>query len=295
MAADEVLDDPSGSAAAPVAVSAPSGPTGPTASGELRVLWEARGLFWALTLNDLKVRYLGSSIGLFWAIVNPVIEIATYTFVFHVLLDVRFHTGQTTGQYVLFLLCGMVAWHGFADGLVRATTVITSHAHLIRKVNFPAVVLPAQVVAAAGVNQLFRTAVLLVACILIGDGLTWHALLLAPFLVAQALFALGVGMFLSVLHVYFRDVGHWVNAALMIGLFVTPVVYPASAYPREFSMLLYPNPMAQYIGIYQNLLLGHRLPTALTSVLYALLAAGVALVVGASVFAHNRRRFADLV
>lgn len=270
-------------------------PDAPTARAELELLWRSRRLFWALTVNDLRVRYLGSTIGLFWAVVNPVLELATYTFVFHVLLDVRFHSGQTTGQYVLFLLCGMIAWHGFADGLTRATTAITTHGHLIRKVNFPAVVLPAQAVASALVNQLFRTAVLLVACILIGDGLTWHVLLVPPFLLAQTCFTFGLGTLFAVLHVYFRDVGHWVHAALMIGMFVTPVVYPASAYPREFFLLLYPNPIAQYIGIYQSLLLGHHLPPAFTSVLYSFLAAGLALAAGASVFAHNRRRFADLV
>ncbi len=267
----------------------------PSGLGELALLWRSRKLFRALTANDLNVRYLGSSIGFFWTVVNPVIELATYTFIFYVLLDVRFHIGQTTGEYVLRLFCGMVAWNAFADGLVRATSAITTHAHLIRKVNFPAIVLPAQMVASAVVNQLFRTAVLLLACVLIGDGLSWHVLLLPLFMLAQSAFCLGLGMFLAVLQVQFRDVAHWVNATLMIGMFMTPVVYPASVYPDRFKLLLYSNPMAQYIGIYQNLLMEHRLPTAATSVLYAFLAAGMALVIGASVFSHNRRRFADLV
>lgn len=266
-----------------------------SALGEIALLWRSRRLFWALTANDLKVRYLGSSIGFFWAVVNPIIELATYTFVFYVLLDVRFNVGQTTGQYVLRIFCGMVAWNSFADGLVRATSALTTHAHLLRKVNFPAIVLPAQMVASAVINQVFRTAVLLLACILMGDGLTWHVLLLPLFMVAQACFCLGAGLFLSVVHVHFRDVGHWVNAALLIGMFLTPVVYPAAVYPRKFVMMLYSNPMAQYIGISQNLVMEHRLPTASTSVLYAFLAAGLALAVGASVFAHNRRRFADMV
>jgi lipopolysaccharide transport system permease protein len=88
--------------------------------------------------------------------------------------------------------------------------------------------------------------------------------------------------------------GHWVNAGLMIGMFVTPVFYPASAYPRQFVLLLYPNPMAQLVGIYQSLLLNQQVPAA-SSMLYAAVTAGIALVVGASVFAHNRRAFADLV
>lgn len=267
----------------------------PTALGELSALYKARRLFYALVSTDLKTRYVGSSIGFFWTVVNPVVELATYTFVFHKLLQVKFHAGQTTGQYVLYLFCGMVAWGGFADGVVRATSSIRDGGGLLRKVNFPAVVLPAQVVATSVINQLFRTAVLALFCILIGDGVTWHILLLPPFFLAQALFTLGVGLFLAVASVYFRDAGHWVNAALMIGMFMTPVVYPASVWPREFSLLLYPNPMAQYIGIYQSLLLGHHVPLALTSMIYAFLAAGISLLVGASVFAHHRRRFVDLV
>lgn len=270
-------------------------PSPPTAWGELEALWQSRRLLWTLTATELRTRYIGSSIGFFWTVVNPVLELATYTFVFHVLLQVRFHAGQSTSQYVLFLFCGMTAWSSFADGLVRATTSITQHASLVRKVNFPSIVLPAQMVLVAVINQGFRTAALLLFCILIGEGLSWHAILIVPFLVAQALFTFGLGLLLSVLCVYFRDMNHWVNAGLLIGMFMTPVVYPASAWPREYVLLLYPNPMAQYIGIYQSLVLGHHLPPALTTVIYALIASGIAVAVGASVFAHNRRRFADMV
>ncbi len=278
--------------ASPVATDRPAAPG---AVDELRALWRARGLLFTLTATDLRTRYIGSSIGFFWTVVNPVIELATYTFVFHVLLQVKFHAGQTTSQYVLFLFCGMTAWSSFADGVVRATGSITQNATLVRKANFPTVVLPAQVVLTAFVNQLFRTAVLLLFCILMGDGLSWHVLLLPPFLLAQLSFTFGLGLLVGVLAVYFRDMSHWVNAGLLIGMFMTPVVYPASAWPRDFVLLLYPNPMAQYIGIYQSLILGHRLPPAVTTVIYALIASGIVVLVGASVFAHNRRRFADLV
>ena len=67
----------------------------------------------------------------------------------------------------------------------------------------------------------------------------------------------GIGLLLATMNVYFRDMSHWVEAGLRIGMFVTPVFYPASAYPREFVLLLYPNPMAQFVGIFQALLLAH--------------------------------------
>jgi ABC-type polysaccharide/polyol phosphate export permease len=85
-----------------------------------------------------------------------------------------------------------------------------------------------------------------------------------------------------------------VQAALMLGVFVTPVFYPASEYPRAFVLLLYPNPMAQLVGIWQGLLLNQHVPHH-NSILWALVSAVLALLVGASVFAHHRKKFADLV
>lgn len=274
--------------------SAASRAASPSAAAELLTLWRARGLLWAFVRKDLQQRYVGSSIGFFWTVVNPILELLTYTFVFHVLLDVRFHPSGNTAQYVLFMFCGMIAWAAFADGITRATRSVTESAHLLRKLHFPAIVLPAHVVLSAVVNQSLRLSILLVGMLLLGDGVSWHALLVPLFVVVQALFTLGVGLLLATLNVYYRDMGHWVAAALMIGMFVTPVFYPASAYPRQFLLLLYPNPLAQFVGIYQGLLLNQHVPF-FNSMLYACVAAGGALVVGASVFAHNRRAFPDLV
>lgn len=266
----------------------------PSALAELGELWRARSLLAAFTRNELRVRYVGSSVGVFWAVLTPMLELLTYTFVFHTLLSVSFHPAGSTGHYVLFLFCGMLAWAGFADGITRCTTCVAEHAHLVRKLNFPAIVLPAHLVLSTLVNQAFRLAILLTGMLLIGDGWSWHILLALPFFAIQAAFTLGVGLFLATLNVYFRDMGHWVNAVLMIGMFVTPVFYPASAYPKQFVLLLYPNPMAQLIGIYQSLLLNQQVP-AVPSMMYAAVTAAIALVVGASVFAHNRRSFSDLV
>lgn len=279
--------------ASPASAGAPGAPD-PSAFVELLGLWRARDLLWAFVRNDLRQRYVGSSIGFFWTVVNPLLELITYTFVFHVLLDVRFQPAGTTTHYVLFLFCGLMAWSAFADGITRATTAITDSAHLLRKMNFPAIVLPAHVVAAGVVSQLFRFGILLLAILLVGDGLSWHVWLVPVFMAVQAMFTLGLGLFLSTMNVYFRDMGHWVSAGLLIGMFVTPVFYPASAYPRQFLLLLYPNPVAQTVGIYQSLLLDQRLPFV-NLMLYAVVASAGALVVGASVFAHNRRRFPDLV
>jgi ABC-type polysaccharide/polyol phosphate export permease len=273
---------------------APALPAAPTALGELRALWDARALLGALAWSDLRARYVGSTAGFFWTVLVPLFELLVYTFVFHTLIGVRFHPSGGTSHYVLFLFCGMVAWNAFADGITRATTAIRSNAHLVRKVQFPAIVLPAHLVLSAVVNQAIRLGILLVAVLVFGNGWSWHVLLLPVVLVVQTAFTLGVGLLLATLSVYFRDMTHGVQAALMLGVFVTPVFYPASEYPRAFVLLLYPNPMAQLVGIWQGLLLNQHVPH-LNSILWALVSAVLALLVGASVFAHHRKKFADLV
>ncbi len=266
----------------------------PTALGELRELWDARALLGAFAWNDLRARYVGSAAGFFWTVLVPLFELLVYTFVFHGLIGVSFHASGGTSHYVLFLFCGMVAWNAFADGITRATTSIRAHAHLVRKLNFPVVVLPAHLVLSAVVNQCIRLAILLPAMLVFGAGWSWHLLLIPVVLLVQTMFTLGVGLLLATLSVYFRDMTHGVQAALMLGVFVTPVFYPASEYPRAALLLLYPNPMAQIIGIWQGLLLNQHVPH-LNSILWAVVSASAALVVGASVFAHHRKRLSDLV
>ena len=165
-----------------------------TARQGLRALWASRQLMWRFVVNDLRTRYVGSAIGFFWTVVNPLFELVTYTFVFHVLIGVSFHPAGGWTHYALFLFCGMVTWFSVEEGLSRSTTAITSHGHLIKKVNFPTLVLPGFVVSSALVNQLIRLAVLGVGAYVVGHGLSWHVVFLPLVLVVQTAFVLGLGM-----------------------------------------------------------------------------------------------------
>ena len=260
----------------------------------LTELWRHRELLSAFVLNDLRYRYVGSSIGFFWTVVNPILELITYTFVFNVLIGVKFHPAGGTTQYALFLFCGMVTWFAVSDGLTRAATAVRDNGHLIKKINFPVVILPTHVVASAVVNQAIRTLILALGVILFGGGLSVHFLLVPVFMLVQTVLVLGLGMFLATTAVYFRDTPHWVNAGLLIWMFVTPIFYPPSVYPARFKFLLQLNPLAHIVGVFQELILNHRMPHP-NSMLVAVVCALLAFVIGYSVFTHHRRRFADLV
>jgi len=260
----------------------------------LRALWVHRSLLWAFVLRDLRHRYTGSSLGFFWTVVTPLLELVTYTFVFHVLMGVRFMANTGGTHYALFLFCGMVTWYAVSDGLARAATSITESGHLIKKVNFPAVVLPGHVVASAVLNQCIRLGLLALACVALGRGLSWHFLLVPLAVAVEAAFVLGVGLLLSVTAVYFKDTVHWVKAILLLWMFVTPIFYPASAYPEKYKLLLLLNPLAHMVGVFHELILNQRLPHPHSVIVICVMSA-LSLTIGYSVFRHHRDRFADLV
>jgi len=265
------------------------------ASAGLGELWTHRRLLQSFVLRDLRHRYLGSSIGFFWTVVTPLLELVTYTFVFHFVIGVQFgdiHEGWA--HYALFLFCGMVTWMAFSDGLSRSASVIVEHSHLVKKVNFPVIVLPGHIIASGVLNQFIRLGVLLSAVVVVGDGLSWTVLLVPLVVALQAALVLGCGLLLACANVYFRDTLHWINAILMMWMFVTPIFYPADALGEKFNLLLQLNPMSHLVGVYRELILNQTIPHPHNVIIIAVVAA-LTLLIGYSVFHHHRHRFADLV
>lgn len=264
------------------------------ASTGLFLLWKHRDLLWDFVQYDLRERYTGGSLGFFWTVITPLLELITYTFVFHGLLGIQFHEETGWTHYALFLFSGMVTWLAFADGLSQATVSFTNNGHLLKKIHFPIIMLPAHVVFSGTINQIIRMSVLLLAIVFCTQHLSWYVLLLPLVMVCQMMFTLGVGLLLSVANVYFRDSNHWVNAVLLLWMFVTPVVYPASAYPRQYILLLQLNPLAHLVGVYRELLLNGTLPHP-HSVLIVMVTSLISLLIGYSVFHHHQRELADVV
>jgi len=264
------------------------------ATAGLGVLWTHRSLLWDFVQFDLRQRYTGGSLGFFWTVVTPLLELVTYTFVFHGLLGVRFQEQSGWTHYALYLFCGMVTWLSFSDGLSQAAVSLTNNGHLIQKIRFPTLLLPTHLVLSATVNQVIRCLVLIVAIALFTQTLSWTIFLVPVVMVVQCVFTLGVGLLLSVGTVYFRDMNHWVNAVLLLLMFLTPVVYPAAVYPRQYSLLLQLNPLAHLVGVYRELLLNGTLPHP-HSVIIVLVSSAMSLLIGYSVFHHHQRQIADVV
>ena len=232
--------------------------------------------------------------GFFWAVVQPLLELVTYTFVFTVILLVRFEDHFDTWTNALYLFCGMIAWLALSETLSRAVNVVRENAHLIKKLRFPPSVLCSYLTLSEGFSAIVRFGLLFAAALLVGQGLSLHCLLIVPVLVLQLLFTLGLAMLVATTQVYFKDTQHLLGPALMIWMFITPIFYPASLFPKQFSPLLMLNPLSHLVGIYRELILNHVFPQWGSLVIFTTMAV-TTFALGAVTFHRHSRRFPDLV
>lgn len=251
-----------------------------------------RDLLVNLTLRDLRSQYNRSVLGWAWSVLNPLITIVVYSLVFSIFLKVAPPVGDPSGlnSYGFFLVSGLLPWTFLAVGMTRASESITGNQSLVTKVFFPRWSLPGSIVLSGFITLLIEMAVLLVLFLAASPNnvVVWIPLLLV-ILGLQLLFVLGIGVLVSILNVYFRDVSHLIGVGLQPWFFLTPIIYPLSTPQLNgevggigYRTLLKLNPMTHFVEAYRNVLYDLRWPSVTTwaamavSVIAAVALAGIA-------------------
>ena len=211
-----------------------------------------RGLIQSLVARELKARYRGSVLGFFWSFINPLLLLLVYSFVFKYILPARF---KDIEHYELFLFCGILPWTWFSSSLLESAGVLISGGNLIKKVLFPAEVLPIVTVLANLVHFLLGLAIL--AAFLVYYQRPLHVVELAWFPVAvlvQLILTLGFALLLSALTVHFRDVRDILGHVMTFWFFITPIIYPYFQMEPWQRRILKLNPMTHLTITYQEIL-----------------------------------------
>src|SRR5205085_3879285 len=221
-----------------------------------------RGLIQSLVARELKARYRGSVLGFLWSFINPLLLLSIYSFVFTTIMQ---NNDSRTRPFAVFAFCGLLPWTWFAASLTEATSSLITGGNLIKKVLFPAEVLPIVSVLANMVH--FLLGLLILAAFMIGfrhypnpAALPWFPVVI----VVQLIFTLGLALGLSALTVHFRDVRDLLANVLTLWFFATPIIYSyldksVQAYQRFFK----PNPFFHIVVSYKESLffqgrMGHQ-------------------------------------
>ena len=216
----------------------------------VRSLVRYRALVQSLVSRELKARYRGSVLGFLWSFVNPLLLLLTYTLVFGYILPNRQPDIQ---PFFLFLFCGILPWTWFQASLGESSGVIIAGGNLIKKVLFPAEILPIVTVLSNLVHFLLGLPILFVFLAWKGR-LGWDALLLPLPILVQLVFTLGLALFVSALTVHFRDIQSILAHVLHLWFFATPILYLYSGKGGFFRNVLRVNPLAHVLVSYQQML-----------------------------------------
>lgn len=260
----------------------------------LRLYFQRRDLLWAFISRDLKSRYVGSSLGFFWTVINPVLMLVTYTFIFSILLKLEFQAETGTFDFALYLFCGLLPWLAVQDSLQRGSSSLMENANLIKNVNFPSSFVPTHIVFSNVINELIGLGILLIAIVVSPYQLHWTVFLIPLVLVLQVFFTLGLTWLFSCFTVFFRDTVHFLSVVLMIWMFITPIFYPSSVYPDRLVILLDINPMHHIVSIYRDLLLAGQFPD-FSNIFYLSVFSLISFLIGYRVFSKNQSSFADYI
>ena len=211
-----------------------------------------RGLIQSLVARELKARYRGSVLGFFWSFINPLLLLLVYSFVFKYVLPARF---KGIDHYELFLFCGILPWTWFSSSLLESAGVLISGGNLIKKVLFPAEILPIVTVLANLVHFLLGLAILAVFLLYYHRPLQFSELAWFPVAVLiQLILTLACALLLSALTVHFRDVRDILSHVMTFWFFVTPIIYPYFQMEPWQMRILNMNPFTHLTIAYQEIL-----------------------------------------
>lgn len=235
-------------------------------------------LFKELVRRELTGRYLGTFSGAAWALAQPMLQLAIYGFVFLQVFRTRLPEGEFgTIGFLPFLAVGLWPWTCFVEAVNRSATVIPDAAGLLGKIALPR---PMLVVAPVCAGFLLHTAGFIAVILVLWTGgwlePRWSAALIIPLMVMLLIFTLGLAWFFAALNVFIRDIAHALPQVMLLLFFLTPILYPRSLVPDYLHMFSDANPLALFVGLFRQSLLGvghygwlHVLFAALIALVFA--------------------------
>jgi ABC-type polysaccharide/polyol phosphate export permease len=205
-------------------------------------------IFWQLVSRSIRTDYLENLTGFAWLILQPLLLLAVYAFVFTTIFKARIADAELIG-FVPYLAVAFWPWTAFSESILKGSGTVTANAALIGKVAFPSELLPLAMVTATFIMHMSGYLAVLLVLQISGTDIHWLGLLAAlPLLLLLCLLAGAVGLFTSALQVFVRDVAQILPPLMTFWFFTTPILYGTSVLPARMAAWLQWNPMAWFVA-----------------------------------------------
>ena len=262
---------------------------------------------WSIKLNllitlvrrDLEARYKGSILGNLWPLLNQLVQLLIFTYVFSIVLQVKLNIQGVPADnklaFGLWLFAGLLPWLAFTNGLTQATTSVVGQPNLVKKVVFPLGLLPLVPVCSAFIESSFGLVALVGLTLVIVPEPTIGLWLLPVVWIPQLLLTAGLGYFSAGLTVFLRDIPQSLGVILNLWFYATPIVYPASKIPEAWRVwVFWLNPITAIAETYRDIVLKGQIEhwgeLAMASIVSIIIFYG-----GVWVYKRLRPAFADVL
>ncbi|WP_118986070.1 ABC transporter permease [Photorhabdus sp. CRCIA-P01] len=257
----------------------------------LREIIDSRYIILQLVKRDFSVRYKQTSLGWLWAVINPLANFILFAVVFGLL--VRVPTPEYAAPYSAVLVVGIIYWNFFSACMSSVSDSLINNIHLIKKVYFPRIVFGLSSTFVAVVDFIIAFVFFIPVLIYLKVNINITKLLLiTPVAVfTTILFAWGLGCFMSILKVRYKDFRHFIPLFMQILFYISPIVYTASIIPDEYQFYYQINPLVHIIELARyGFLGGNDVPSIAITFTASVLVA----VLGGMYFIYNERKVVDL-
>lgn len=214
----------------------------------LKKLYHYRSMIRTLALREIQARYIGTMGGLAWSIINPLMFILVYWFVFSVGFKVQPPGGV---PFIIVFLCGLIPWSMFSEALTTSTNTINANAHLVTKTVFPTEILPIVNIVASLVTHFIMLGILIIVMLFNKIPLLLYSLQFLYYLFGLLIFSLGLGWLLSAINVFYKDASQVLGVILNLWFWLTPIVWSQDMIPHKYQYILKLNPMYYIIDGYK--------------------------------------------
>lgn len=256
---------------------------------DFKELKEYQDLFYFLVWRDVKVLYAQTILGFSWAILQPLLQIVIFTFVFGKVAKI-----STDGiPYVLFSSVAIIPWTYMSQAMTQSSQSLVTGQNMLGKIYFPRLLFPGTPVFARLVDFVIST--IIIVCVMFYYRVlpTWNLLLFPMFLLFMISIPMGVGMWLSAMAIRFRDVKYAMPFVIQMLMFSAPIVYSASSISEKYRIVYSLNPIVGVIEGFRACLLGTPMPWSF--IWPGIITTFIILISGAVYFKRMERVFVDVI
>lgn len=247
-------------------------------------LYNYRDLLIELVKRDIKKKYRRSVLGILWSMLNPFFTMLIMTMVFS-----NFFRFSIT-NFPLYLLTGQLMFNFYGEATNTSMESILENSSLIKKVYVPKYIFPLAKVLSSCVNFILSLPGLVLLLFITATDIKWIMLLSIIPIIYLLIFCCGVGLILSTVAVYFRDMFHLYGVLLTALSYLTPIFYPKEIIPEKYVFLINFNPLYYFVTMFREIMYYGRLPE-LNNHLICIIISGIALILGIIIFFKNQKQF----